>query len=152
MVMSAWGIGVDARRPEARADKTLKDFFGHLTAWIPGDVLGFYAAALAAISTDKGLSDATLLWIWIAAGLGLTPLLVVAGAWKQGNDWPAKLGWKALVAVVAFGVWSLVLPSSGWSALFDGLRDNPGIAATITAGGGLMLTAFTMIIGLSPRD
>src|SRR3954452_21461237 len=76
--MSAWSVGAVPKAAIHAEDATgptgLKTFVDKVVAWIPGDVLGLYLAAVAAVGVAK-----PQLWLLIVAVL-LAPAVVLLGA------------------------------------------------------------------------
>jgi hypothetical protein len=137
--MSAWRIGADLRqRAEARpavadlpagsaqstADLVQKaaDVY---TKWIPGDVLAAYLALTAAFrgTIEDGAPESTTPHAWgiLVAGLGMAAGVSLLGAiaanLREGRDDRMPIGpilGRAVLAVIAFGLWSLTMPGSWW--------------------------------------
>src|SRR2546428_12665121 len=122
--MSALRIGTNAA-----SDDPLKSRIDSIAKWIPGEVLAFYVAAIAALrGTLEPLpgqnevlpSQATPGSGYLLLGAFLlTVILTVVGAMRGGendNPPPAKHGDTErgaifmLFAVVAVGVWALTIP------------------------------------------
>lgn len=138
--MSAWSIGVAARSRKAPGavpaegtnDKAVQGILDRLTKWIPGDVLVLYVAAVTASSTR---GSKTSLLVLVAAAV-LTPLVVICAAYAKGG--PTKRVWvSAILAAVAFAIWSVSVPLSWWQRLPD-VQANQAIFAIGAAALGLL--------------
>jgi hypothetical protein len=131
------------------SDNKLTGYIDTLAKWIPGDVIAFYVAGIAALrSTLEPLagqsevleSQATPGAGWLLLGAaGLTIVLTVIGAIKGGPDNkppPAtrkdvgRVAVLVLLSTAAFIVWSLVIPQTWWTK--QGL--DVAIASLVVAG------------------
>lgn len=145
--MSAWRVGTGRSQVGIFANESgFKRFFDKLTIWIPGDVIALYVAGVSAFLNRVGGGPEFRLVIVMAIA---TPFIVLLGAWATD-----KLGWftlvRALLAVVAFLIWSITVPSSGWDQEAAIIKDNP-VWATVIAG---LVGLFYGIIAekISPSD
>ena len=121
--MSVWRIGVTAasrkhamaglgEETEKENQNPIQAVMDKLTKWIPGDVLALYVAAVAALSAG-GLRASLV--VLLCATL-FTPLVVIAAAFAK--DHVTKRVWvAAILATVAFGIWSVSVPLSWWQHL-----------------------------------
>jgi hypothetical protein len=127
--MSALRIGANAT-----PDDPMKGRIDSIAKWIPGEVLAFYVAAIAALrgtlnplpgQNEVLPSQATPGSGWLVLGaLLLTILLTVVGSINGGDNNqppPAKRSdakWVAILialAVIAFLLWSLTIPQTWWT-------------------------------------
>ena len=129
--MSAWRIGVEGASrssgwrgaaPETgspagqdgdqRQQLPFTKEFDRLKKWIPAETLAVYVPAVALVSAGSGKSSLPLLILMLAA----TPIIViVAAASKGGVGLRAVVS--AILALVAFAIWSVSVPLSGWGQL-----------------------------------
>jgi hypothetical protein len=119
--MSAWQIGSNPPAPRPPDHRTrvrttspregTQEFVGRLTKWIPGDALAIYVTGVSALAAQAHSKPSIVFLIVVAV---LTPALVLGGAWANGT--PIKLPtWvSAGLAALAFLIWSLTVPFSGW--------------------------------------
>jgi len=128
--MSAWRIGTEAGylRPAAGAAATfntrapqpaqppkktsakLQAVFDRLTKWIPGDTLALYAPCITFLATDDATPSVLLLVVMIVA----TPLFVIGAAFATGGKFTKQVWVSAGLGAVAFAIWSMSVPLSGW--------------------------------------
>lgn len=124
--MSALSIGSSAF-PTA---PSREDGLTAIVKWVPGEVIGAYAALVLAL--DSGERDPRAVtgtqWLWVFAA-GALVMALVGGAleWRRQNpsavhlpaDKRAELVIRGILAFAAFLLWSLVIPGSastqGWS-------------------------------------
>ena len=142
--MSSLRIGANAT-----PDNRLGGYVDSLAKWIPGEVIAFYAAGIAAFrgtleplkgQTEVLASQATPYAGWLLLGsVLLAALLPVIGAIKGGpgkKPRPARkadLGYVVILmmlSVAAFVVWSLTIPESWWTG--QGLET---VVATVAVAG-----------------
>jgi hypothetical protein len=135
--MGAWSVGKEAGRgPEGfTADdgnaNPIQAALDNLTKWIPGEAIALYAAAVTAISTGVGKEPSIPL---LVAFVIVSFALVVLAAFSTGTV-TKKVLIAAALAAVAFTVWALSVPNSGWQK-WDVVANNRaevGIAAAVTA-------------------
>ena len=134
--MSAWSVGAVPKAAIHAEDATqptgLKTFVDKVVAWIPGDVLGLYLAAVSAIGVAK-----PQLWLLIVAVL-LAPAVVLLGAQTLSKaERPNKVPLRAVLAAAATAIWTLTVPGSGWQ-VFSVIADNAPAVAVIAAIAGLL--------------
>ena len=80
-----------------------------LTKWIPGDALALYVPAVTVLAGGGGPPSAPLLVAMIVA----TPLFTIGSAFAVGRV--GRRVWvAALLSGVAFAIWSMSVPLSGW--------------------------------------
>jgi uncharacterized membrane protein YfcA len=145
--MSAWRVGTGRSQPGIFANESgFKTFFDKLTIWIPGDVIALYVAGVSAFLNRKGGGPE---FRWLVVMAIATPIVVVLGAWATD-----KLRWftvvRALLALLAFLIWSITVPASGWQEQWSWVRENP-VWATVVAG---LVGLFYGVIAerISPSD
>ena len=134
--MSAWAIGRTNGQGTLAGGQglTLKSFVDKTIKWIPADVIALYTLGITALKTqhpDPNPSVALLI-----GALVLAPILVILGAVSarslNSSDYVL-----AALSVVAFAIWSLAIPDSGWHRI-DWVVANPGYIAVISAVAGLL--------------
>src|SRR5262245_30767275 len=107
--MSAWSVGAIPVRAYLMGDKPATEIVGRMVRWIPGDIVVLFAAAISWVSAEPAKPSMGLLILFIAA----TPVVVILGAFASravaGFDFV-----KAVLAAIAFTIWSLSVPRSGW--------------------------------------
>jgi hypothetical protein len=133
--MSAWRIGAgtpdvaDARE----VGNTLKRFINKITVWIPGDVVVIYVAGVTALLTQSNEPNV----VWLVVMAVVTLVYVPFAAWVARKEITGAVWGRALLAVLAFLVWSLIVPESGWHDL-EAVAKNPGWVALIATLAGLI--------------
>jgi hypothetical protein len=127
--MSAWGVGTGraAALEAVGSGGGFKRFIDKVTVWIPGDVIALYVAGVTLLLEQN--SRPSVLFLVIMAIV--TPGIVLLGAWAAGRFEPVTR-LRALLALIAFLVWSLTVPGSGWQEL-DFVANNQA-GTTIVAG------------------
>lgn len=142
--MSAWTLGSTpptAQLATANAGNTaLKTFIDKVVIWIPGDVVGFYIAAVAALGPED-----PQLWL-LALALALAPTMVVLGARATAPaERPTNVPARATLALVATAIWTLTVPGAGWQewAFF---ADNLKEVAIAAAAAGLVFGPLASLI------
>lgn len=131
---------------EVGGGQPVDGFFDKIVKSIPSQVIAFYTAAIVALGGAVGqsvaASDATAtnpkLWIPFALGLILTPLLT----WKQTHEPgkpPAYI--QIIVATVSFVIWAF---ATGGPFMSLGLWSKEI--------GGIVLGAYTLVLGVIPQD
>lgn len=112
--MSAFSIGNKGPVLLAADEPVLSEIIGRVVRWIPGDVIVVYGAFLVATEPDSP-SFTWMLVPWIA-----TPVIVAIGALLAGRGLPVI---RMILSVIAFGLWAIDLPNSGWQEI-DLIADN----------------------------
>lgn len=130
--MSAFGLGREAGGASFRNERDAGEFVGRVVRWVPGDVIVLFAACITWVGVDK--PSVPLLVLFGA----LTPLIVLGGAWSRSRHRVGKSDYvKAVLGLVAFVIWSLTVPGSGWRA-WPVIAENVGWVAVISAVGGVL--------------
>ena len=151
--MSAWRVGQQAgasvTRAQARAqavtpgapapaaageaaggeEGALQAALGKLTKWIPGDVIALYVAAVTALAAAKNAQPSVALLIVFIV---VTPLFVILSAFAASGSVQAKILLPAILAAVAFTLWSLSVPLSGWQR-WSFVHDHQAVVAIAAA-------------------
>ena len=132
--MSAWriGAGSDDLADAREAGNTLKRFIDKITLWIPGDVVVIYVAGVTALLTQSNKPNV----VWLVVMAVVTLVYVPFAAWVARKEITGAVWARALLAVVAFLIWSLTVPESGWHEL-EAVAKNPGWVALIATLAGL---------------
>jgi hypothetical protein len=121
----------------------LKSFVDRVVQWIPADVIAIYTLGITTLRTQSPDPNPSLLWLVISGALAL--VLVILGALATRKTVTKRDSVLAILAVVAFGIWSLAIPDSGWASI-DWVEDNPGWVALIAAVGGLLFGAIADLL------
>ncbi len=131
--MSAWNIGAEQVRAVKLGDKgAASEIIGRVVLWIPGDILALYAGAVNWVSAEPSHPSVRLLQVFLAA----TPIVVILSAFAKRDL--GKFDFvKALLASLAFAIWSLSIPRSGWQQ-WHVVNQNPGWVTAASALGGLI--------------
>jgi hypothetical protein len=132
--MSAWriGAGTDDVAHARETGDTLKRYIDKITVWIPGDVLVIYVAGVTALLTQSNEPNV----VWLVVMAVITLVYVPIAAWVARKQITGAVWVRALLAVVAFLIWSLTVPESGWQEL-EAVAKNPGWVALIATLAGL---------------
>lgn len=138
--MSAWGIGRRSGTASLAAGggNDIKAFVDRLVQWIPADVIAIYTVGITALRTEDPDPNPSPLWLGIAAALSFA-LVLLAAQRTRGTVGGRDL-LLAVAAVVAFGLWSLAIPDSGWYD-WQVVADHPGWVAVVAGAGGLLFGA-----------
>jgi hypothetical protein len=107
--------------PQTTIDKIVK--------WIPGDALALYAAAVTAFAAKSGARPSVVLLIVFVA---LAGVLVPLSTFASSGTIPARTLLPAVLAAVAFLIWSLTMPFSGWQR-WDFVHDHQAEVAVVAA-------------------
>lgn len=136
--MSAWriGAGTDGVADAREAGDTLKRYIDKITVWIPGDVLVIYVAGVTVLLTQSNEPNV----VWLVVMAVVTLVYVPIAAWVARKQITGAVWRRALLAVVAFLIWSLTVPESGWHEL-EAVAKNPGWVALIATLAGLFFGA-----------
>jgi hypothetical protein len=132
--MSAWriGAGADDTSGSREAGNALKRYIDKITVWIPGDVLIIYVAGVTALLTQS--QEPNVVWLVVMALVTL--VYVPIAAWVARKQMTGAVWGRALLALLAFLIWSLTVPESGWHEL-ETVAKNPGWVALIATLAGL---------------
>jgi hypothetical protein len=132
--MSAWqiGAGTDRVAGARETDNKLKRYIDKITVWIPGDVVVIYVAGVTALLTQNNKPNV----LWLVVMAVVTLVYVPTAAWVARQQITSAVWGRALLAVVAFLIWSLTVPRSGWHEL-EAVAKNPGWVALIATLAGL---------------
>lgn len=98
------GVGSDRRKRQP--NKGAEAVFDRLTKWIPGDTLALYVPFVTFLATPS----VALLIVMILA----TPLFVLGAAFATGGKFTKRVWVSAVLGMVAFAIWSVSVPQSGW--------------------------------------
>jgi hypothetical protein len=133
--MSAWriGTGTDHAADARETGVNLKRYIDKITLWIPGDVLVIYVAGVTALLTQSNEPNV----VWLVVMAVVTLVYVPIAAWVARKQITGAVWGRALLAVVAFLIWSLTVPASGWQEL-EAVAKNPGWVALIATLAGLI--------------
>jgi hypothetical protein len=138
--MGALEIGRDRYTTAVRSSEaSAKDFTNRVSRWIPGDVLALFSAALvlfAQTETGEAVSSATSVTLLIVFLL-LTPAVVILGVWADGRAFRKGDFISAALSVVAFAIWSLAIPDTGWERL-SWVEDNRELVVVLAAAAGIL--------------
>lgn len=119
--MSAWQIG--SRPPAPRSQRhrlrgeptgsreETQEFIDRLTKWVPGDALAVYVTGVTALSAQAHSKPSV---VFLVVATVLAPVLVLGGAWSNGRPIGPPTWVSAGLAALAFLIWSLTVPFSGW--------------------------------------
>jgi hypothetical protein len=130
--MSAWSIGRKSGAGTlAGNDATLKSYIDRVTQWIPADAIALYLLGITALQTQHPNPNPN--WVLLGIGLGLSLVLVLLAAWATRKRVGRKDITLAVLATVAFAIWSLAVPESGWHRI-HWVATNPGWIFIIAAG------------------
>jgi hypothetical protein len=152
--MSAWRVGVEAAQADDQpppspkgddekggrgsggggggggaGDSSLTDAVNRVTKWIPGDALALYVAAVTAFSASTNARPSIVLLI---AFVVITAAITVLGEFATTGNIPNQSLIQAALAAVAFVIWSVTVPFSGWQRL-DWVQDNQAAVAVVAA-------------------
>jgi hypothetical protein len=145
--MSAWAVGATTtsihrrRRGAARAEAAEVPELPSavsvdtLIVWIPGEVIAAYAAIVLALQPDQTGDtpplEITSKW-WIVGAMVFAAILTVLGGWARSKNLTGAEGWqlavRAVLAAVAFLIWSAVIPGSAWYDIKDFAEHQPVVA------------------------
>ena len=131
---------------EAPLPPAFLQILDRLTKWIPAESLSLYLPGITLLRSGDPKAEPAL-WFLVLM-IAITPVWVLLGAFggrrkKQveslGAAWSAALRetWlPAVLAGVAFSVWSFSVPFNGWQAI-PLIREQSGAVAVIAAVAGL---------------
>lgn len=103
-------------------------FVGRVLEWIPADVIALFAAAITAFELEPTDGSSRIL---IGGGAVLAILAVVGGAFA-GDGFSAKVWARAVLAPIAFLIWSPTVPDSGWQDI-AWVADHPQLTVAACA-------------------
>ena len=143
--MSAWRIGAESSAgapdrgvafgPEDGATPTdAAGVIDRLTKWIPGDALALYVASVTAFAASDGAEPSPLL---LVVFIVLSAAFVVGSAFASSGEVPSTVLLPAILAAVAFTIWTLSVPFSGWNR-WDLVADNQAGVAIVAAIAGVL--------------
>jgi hypothetical protein len=124
-------------RSESRDSSPITAAIDRLTRWIPGDVLAIYVAGVTALTSPGGKPSVAFLVAMVVA----TFLVVVLGAFSTGEPIKARTWAAAALGGLAFAIWTLSVPMSGWNRLSI-VADNKDAVAITAAVVGLLFGYF----------
>lgn len=129
------GVTFDARDGAGTpGDGTVEVAIDRLTKWIPGDALALYVAGVTTFAApDDAQPSPALLLVFIV----LSAAFVLGSVFAASGSIPASSWLPAILAAVAFTLWSLSVPFSGWQR-WDLIADNQVAVALIAAVAGLL--------------
>lgn len=146
--MSAWQIGANPPAPRPRGRRTrgqpttpqegTQQVVGSLTKWIPGDALAIYVTGVTALGSQAHSKPSIVFLVIVAL---LTPILVLGGAWASGKPIRSSTWVSAGLAALAFLIWSLTVPFSGWQR-WTLVADNQEGVAICAAIAGILFGLF----------
>lgn len=123
----------DPAGPDAAGRATVTAAIDRLTKWIPGDVLALYVAAVTAFATDGAKPSLALLVAFVV----LTPSFVLGAAFAGAGKLYRGVVLPAVLATVAFAIWTLSVPFSGWQR-WSAVSDNRTAVAIVAAVAGVL--------------
>lgn len=136
--MSAWRIGTGGGSAVGTLDGeggALGKFTDTVVKWIPGEIVAFYLAAITLISGPPPVAHPSVS-LWLGAFAATALLILFAGLRMKRTrlDIVKRIG----LGLLAFLVWSAVIPQSGWAA-WTWAADNPRAMAVSSALAGIIL-------------
>lgn len=138
--MSAWRIGRQTMAIDRAGSSggPLAHLIDVVVKWIPGEVISFYATAIVVLAgDDPSARPSRVLWIVTAPA---TAAIVVLGSRTAGKSWRST-SILALLALVAFLIWSAAMPMSGWMTL-GSLQSSASAVAVGAALAGMVFSRF----------
>jgi hypothetical protein len=139
--MSVWRVGTAAAEsataaprettrgaspgpPSTAADTGgLQQIFDRLIKWIPGDTLAIYVPAVTALGASNTEPSLVLLIVMVV----ITPLFAIGAAFAVG-DVTRRVVVAAVLAGLAFAIWSMSVPMSGWQKWDTVANNSAGFA------------------------
>jgi hypothetical protein len=100
-----------------------------ITKWIPGDALALYVAAVTAFGAKTGAQPS---WLLLICGVVLTGVLVPLSAFANKGGISSATVLPAILAAIAFAIWSLTVPFSGWQR-WSLVHENQAAVAIVAA-------------------
>jgi hypothetical protein len=159
--MSAWAVGAmttsvhRARRGRADAGEAAEVpeapspvSVDTLVVWIPGEVIAAYAAIVLALQPEKTGDAEPPMEItsagWIVGAMIFAAILTALGGWARARNLSGKesreLAVRAVLAAIAFLIWSAVVPGSAWYDI-DDFAENQTVVALVA---GLIAAVFSL--------
>jgi hypothetical protein len=135
--MSAWRIGSDRKDIPTFMGTDLQTYLDRVTKWIPGDVLAIYAAGVTVLANREGAQPNIH---WLAVMALATPAIVLLGGWATGAL-RREHAVRAALAIIAFGIWSVTVPFSGWQQ-WDVIARDSGFVAVLAGLSGIIFGLF----------
>jgi hypothetical protein len=112
-----------------------------LIAWIPGEVIAFYAALVLLLQPEDGdtpVAKVTSGW-WLVIAIAAAGLLTFLGGFSKSDDLTSKqwgeLAARVVLAAFAFTIWSLVVPGAWWYSI-DEISSNSTLVPLLAGLGG----------------
>jgi hypothetical protein len=137
--MSAWSVGrrggTESLSSGAASGTDIKPFVDRIVQWIPADVIALYTVGITTLHTQTPDPNPSPLWLIIAGVVAFVLVLLAAQRTRgkvAGRDFVL-----AVMAILAFAIWSLAIPGSGWHD-WHIVENNPGWVALIAGLGGLV--------------
>jgi hypothetical protein len=127
--MSAWRIGTETTVSTLGGNSKFASIIDRLVTWIPGDTLALYVPGVALIAARPNASPSSLFLIVM---LVVNPLIITGGTFAAGHSFNKQFWVKLVLGTIAFAIWTLTVPSSGWQS-WKLIADNP-TGVTIVAG------------------
>jgi hypothetical protein len=122
---------------------TLSDMAGKVLAWIPGEVIVLYGALITLfVQNDPEKAGNATTIILTVLGVIAAGGFVYLAAWSstKTKQWVTKrIRGRAILASIAFLIWSLTVPNSGWNEI-GWIADNPAAMAGIAGAFGLVFS------------
>lgn len=143
--MSAWRVGSETAATSAggpvafgaeqgTSENVVTAVIDRLTKWIPGDALALYVAAVTVFTAPHGAKPSVILlivFVLLCAGI------VVGSSFASTGEIPRSVVLPAVLASMAFAIWSLSVPLSGWHRWIF-VSNNQAAVAVIAAIAGLL--------------
>jgi hypothetical protein len=99
---------------EGTQDPILREVFDRLKKWVPADTLGVFVPLITFVSAGSGKASLLLLGLMVV----VTPIFVLGAAFAKGQTLRNLRVWvSAGLALVAFTIWSVPVPLSGWGEI-----------------------------------
>jgi hypothetical protein len=137
--VSAWGVGRRSGAGNLAGEPgDIKAFVDRVVQWIPADVLAIYTLGITTLKIQKPDPNPTLAWL-IIAGV-LAPVILLLAAWRTRKTLVKRDWVLAGMSIVAFAIWSLAVPESGWYRI-DWITHNPGWVALLAGAAGMLFGA-----------
>lgn len=141
--MSAWrigtggGIAIGALAGDSDDLGALGKFTDKVVKWIPGDVVTLYLTAITLVSNPSPAAQpSVLLWLGAAVTTAAVVWIAASRAGRSRRD----IAKRVALGVIAFFIWSTVIPMSGWGAV-PWVADNLKLVAALGAFAGLVFAA-----------